>query len=166
MVQIRLAHRDDAATLMRVHREAVFAKAAPFYDEAILESWSPGATPERVRRVEQEIVDPHYITLVAEHEGEVLGFATAIPSRNELRALYVKPNTVGCVGQRLLNYIEVLAFDAGAAYLEFDASLNAEAFYRANGYIEIGRADHVSDSGDASAAIQLRKIRPDRRGSA
>lgn len=85
----------------------------------------------------------------------------AIPSRNELRALYAKPNTAGCVGRILLNYIESRALDAGAEYLELDASLNAEAFYKANGYIEIGRTDHISDSGDASAAIQLRKIRPE-----
>lgn len=33
MLEVRLARRDDAATLMRAHREAVFAKAAAYYDQ-------------------------------------------------------------------------------------------------------------------------------------
>jgi hypothetical protein len=46
--------------------------------------------------------------------------------------------------------------------MQFDASLNAEAFYKSNGNIDIGRADHVSSTGEASASVQLRKLRPAR----
>ncbi len=160
MLKIRLATPSDAAALMRVHREAVFAKAAGHYDPARLESWSPGATPDRVARVEREIADPDFIVLVAEVEAEVVGFAMATPPQNKLQALYVKPNAEGRVGRALLAEIEKRAFSAGASLLAFDASLNAEAFYKANGYTETGRADYVSPSGEASPAVQMQKERP------
>ncbi|MEQ9448772.1 MAG: GNAT family N-acetyltransferase [Rhodospirillaceae bacterium] len=158
-ILIRRAIQADARFLMLVHRDAVFSKAAGYYDEATLESWSPGATPERVARMERTICDPKKIVLVAEHQGQILGFAVAIPDENEIGALYVKPNNIGNVGRALLFEIEKLVFAAGALFIEFDASLNAESFYKANGYMEVGRADHVSGRGDVSAAVQMKKIR-------
>jgi len=159
MLKIRPAISTDASALLRVHREAVFSKAAGHYDQARLEAWSPGATPERVARVESEIANPDFIVLVAEANDEIIGFAMAHPAENKLGAMYVRPNLIGNVGRALLLEMEKQAFNAGAQFLEFDASLNAEAFYKANGYEEIGRADHVSANGDVSAAVQLRKKR-------
>jgi N-acetylglutamate synthase-like GNAT family acetyltransferase len=160
MLKIRPANLSDAAALLIVHRGAVFSKAAGHYDQVRLEAWAPGPTLERIARIEQEIIDPNYIFLVAEVEGEIVGYASAIPSNNELRSLHVKTNSIGNVGRALLAEIEKQAFAAGAKHLEFDASINAEAFYKANGYTEKGRADHVSANGDVSAAVQMRKCGP------
>jgi len=160
MLEIRPAIKDDARTLMLVHREAVFAKAPDFYDKARLEVWSPGATPERVAQIERDITDPNHIVLVAETDNQIIGFANASPSKNKLFQLYVKPNSIGNVGCTLLAEIEKQVFKAGAEYLEFDSSLNAEAFYKANGYWEVGRSDYVSNNGDRSAAVQMKKLMP------
>jgi len=110
MLTIRPAVRRDAAAMMQVHREAVFAKAAGHYPRVVLEAWSPGATPNRVAWVEQEVADPDFIVLVAETAREVIGFGMAVPSQGELRAVYVKPNPVGGVGRALLAEIERQAF--------------------------------------------------------
>jgi hypothetical protein len=160
MLKIRRANHNDATSLLEVHRVAVFSKAAGYYDEARLEAWAPGPIPERIARIEQEITSIDFIFLVAEIENKIVGYASAIPSKNELRSLHVKTNSIGNVGRTLLAEIEKQAFNAGAEFLEFDASLNAEAFYKANGYTEIGLADHVSGNGDISAAVQMRKLRP------
>jgi putative acetyltransferase len=157
MLKIRPAQKNDTEALLQLHRDAVFSKAADYYDRARLESWSPGATPERIASLERQIADPKFITLVAEIEAEPVGFAMAIPSKNELRALYVKPNPLGNIGRILLVEIEKQAFEAGAQFFQFDASLNAEAFYKANGYKETGRANHISGNGETSAAVQLKK---------
>jgi GNAT superfamily N-acetyltransferase len=160
MLTIRPAQSGDAVAMLEAHREAVFSKAAGHYSHARLEAWSPGATSERIHSVENEIADPAFIVLVAEFESKILGFATAIPARSELRALYVRPNSVGHVGRALLREIETRAFRAGAPWLQFDASMNAEAFYKANGYVEIGRAEHVASDGGRSAGVRLKKLRP------
>jgi GNAT superfamily N-acetyltransferase len=159
MLTIRPAQKGDGVAMLEAHREAVFSKAAGHYSHARLEAWSPGATPERIQSVENEIADPAFIVLVAEFESDILGFAMAIPALSQLRALYVKPNAVGHVGRALLGEIEAQAFGAGSPYLQFNASLNAEAFYTANGYVKIGQAEHLASDGGRSPGVQLKKLR-------
>jgi GNAT superfamily N-acetyltransferase len=158
MLTIRQATRRDAAALMQVHREAVFAKARDYYPRAALESWAPGTTADRVAQVEREIGDPRFIVLVAEAAGEIIGFAMAVPSKGELRAVYAKPNLVGLVGRALLAEIEKRAF-ATTEVLWCDASLNAEGFYKANGYREECRTSHVFASGAAIGCLRMTKLR-------
>jgi L-amino acid N-acyltransferase YncA len=159
MLTIRPAHRGDAAAIMRVHREAIFAKAAGHYAEQTLAAWGREVTAERVARMQDEIANPEFRVLVAEAGGEVIGFAVAVPARNQLRALYVKPNAVGRVGSALLRELETLAFQT-AEFLSCDASLNAAEFYRAHGYTEQGVAEHVLSSGAVIPCIRMKKRRP------
>jgi GNAT superfamily N-acetyltransferase len=159
MLTIRRAVLRDAKAMMEVHREAVFAKAAGHYSRAILEAWAPGATTDRVVQVGHEIADPAFIVLVAEAAGDLIGFAMAIPTNGELRAVYVKPNRVGGVGRALLAEIEGRAF-ALADQLACDASLNAEEFYKANGYQAEAPIRHVLRRGTAIPCIRMSKRRP------
>jgi GNAT superfamily N-acetyltransferase len=161
MLKIRRAVRDDATPMMLVRREAILAKATAHYDPVILNDWA-GAydTMDRVAHIGKKISDPDCIVVVAEAAGKIIGFAMAAPSKNELQALYTQPNPIGHVGQALLAAVEDLAFEA-AEFLTCDASLNAEGFYKANGYREERRKDHVSSSGAVvSTVVQMRKQRP------
>jgi hypothetical protein len=161
MLKIRRAVRDDATRIMQVRREAILAKAATHYDRAILNDWADAMdASDRVARIGKRISDPNWIVLVAEADGEIIGFAMANASKNELEALYTRPNPIGHVGRTLLAAVERLAFET-AEFLTCEASLNAERFYKANGYIEGRRKDHVSSSGDViSVVVQMRKARP------
>ncbi|WP_291572813.1 GNAT family N-acetyltransferase [Bradyrhizobium sp.] len=146
--------------MMLVRREAILAKAAAHYDPATLNDWAGTDITDRVTRIRKKISDPNCIVMVAEVGEEIIGFAMAVPSRNELQALYTRPNPVGHVGRALLAAVEGLAFEA-AEFLNCDASLNAESFYRANGYREECRKDHVSSNGGiVSTVVQMRKQRP------
>jgi hypothetical protein len=161
MLKIRRAVRDDATRIMLVRREAILTKAAAHYDQVILNDWA-GTTDiaDRVSRIRKKISDPDCIVMVAEAGDEIIGFAVAVPSKKELQALYTRPNPIGHVGQALLAAVEGLAFEA-AEFLTCDASLNAESFYKANGYREERRKDHVSsDWGIVSIVVQMRKQRP------
>ena len=82
-----------------------------------------------------------------------------IRSKNGLLAVYVKPNSIGNVGRALLAEVEKRAF-AVAEFLICDASLNAEGFYKTNGYTEEFRTDHVMGLGATIACIRMKKIRP------
>jgi len=145
--------------MMRLHREAVLSRAGTYYSQTQLEEWAPGATSNRVARVEQEISNPEFIVIVAELQTELIGYAIAIPAKEELRALYVKPNPVGRVGQKLLKELEKLAFKT-ATQLTCDASLNAVKFYQRNGYVDEGPTDHILRSGATAPCRRMKKLRP------
>jgi hypothetical protein len=156
-LEIRAAVRSDVAEIMRVRRGAILAKAASHYDPVIVNDWADAADAGRIAK---RISDPDYRALVAEADGDIIGFAMAAISKQELQALYVKPNPIGNIGTALLAAIEDLAFQA-VPFLVCDASLNAESFYKAHGYIEECRKDRVSSSGAMiSRVVVMRKHRP------
>lgn len=158
MLKLRPAAAADAAQIIRVRREAILAKAASHYDECRLTDWVADAA-DHIARIRREIADPAVIVLVAEAGGEIVGFAVAAPSENTLRALYAQPNDIGGVGHKLLASIEAIAFES-TPFLTCEASLNAENFYRANGYREECRKNHVSPNGITSPVVQMRKPHP------
>jgi putative acetyltransferase len=157
MVKIRPATPADATAMLLVHREAVLSKAAAHYAPATLDAWAAGATPDRIARIEQRIADPASVVLVAEAADEIVGYAIAVPSENELRAVYVKPNPTRHVGRALLAEVEKRAFDRGAESLACSASLNAEAFYKVNGYTEESRGQHRMRTGELMDCVFMRK---------
>lgn len=69
-----------------------------------------GVTPDRVARSERQIADPGFLVLVAEAGDELIGYGIAVPSHEQLRALYVKPNAIGRTGVTLLAGVETLTF--------------------------------------------------------
>jgi GNAT superfamily N-acetyltransferase len=156
-LEIRTALRSDVADIMGVRREAILSKAASAYDPVTLNDWADAGDADRTAK---RISDPDYRALVAGADGGIIGFAIAAISKRELQALYVRPNQIGRVGTALLAAIEDLAFQA-IPFLVCDASLNAESFYKAHGYIEECRKDQVSSSGGMiSRVVQMRKHRP------
>jgi len=69
-----------------------------------------------------------------------LGFGLLFPKTEELRALYVHPNSGRRgIGRRMLQELESRAAVLGISRLGLNSSLNAEAFYRANGYRTLSR---------------------------
>lgn len=156
MLKIRAAVRDDLTGLLQVRRQAILAGAASHYDPVIVNDWADAVDAGRMAK---RITDPDYRTFVAEAGGEIIGFAMAALSRGELLALYARPNTIGNVGRDLLATIEHLVFQI-APLLVCEASLNAEAFYKANGYTSEGQKDFVSSFGVLSRVVQMKKHRP------
>lgn len=157
--KIRAAVRSDATAILRVRQEAVLTKAASHYAPEILNDWAHAVDAGRIAG---QISDPDYRVLVAEAGGEIIGFAMVVLSTHELKGLYTRPNPIGGVGRALLLEIENLAFHA-VPHLMCEASLNAEDFYRANGYAEESRVDRVSRRGIISRVVWMKKVRPDPR---
>jgi hypothetical protein len=161
VLEIRRAVPSEATAIVLVRRKAILSKAKTHYDRVILDDWADAmGASERVARIERKILDPGFVVLVAEAGDEIIGFAMADLSKNELQALYTKANRIGKVGQVLLAALEQLAFET-VPFLRCDASLNAESFYKANGYTEECRKDHVSRPGGVvSSVVQMKKHRP------
>jgi Acetyltransferase (GNAT) family len=156
--EIRAARLDDVDDIVRARREAILAKAAGHYDAVTLNDWADAGDASRTAK---RISDPDYRALVAKADGEIIGFAMAAMSKHELQALYVKPNPIGKIGTALLAAIEELAFRT-IPFLVCDASLNAESFYKAHGYIVECRKEQLSSSGEiVSRVVHMRKQRPE-----
>jgi len=158
MLTIRPARPADAVAILEVHRVAILARCASHYPQTALDAWAIGPTPERIASQEQRIADPAIITLVAESDGEIIGFAIAAPAAQELRSLYVKPNPIGRVGSALLAELERRAFQT-CDHLTCDASLNAVPFYTAHGYTEESRVEHTLSSGARIPCVRMSKSR-------
>jgi GNAT superfamily N-acetyltransferase len=160
-ISIRTAHPEDVPTILDVHCAAVHGTASAFYDQDILNDWSPAPVPpERIHDLTARIKSGEEIMLVAESPtGKIVGFGSIFPSQAELRAVYVHPN---CgkqgLGGRLLKEVENLARESGLLELSMDASINAEKFYLSHGYQIVQRGEHVLRSGRRMACIKMKKI--------
>ena len=148
---------EDARAFLEVHHRAVRELATDSYPSDVIEAWAPlPITDEHVRFVcsnaEQEF------RLVAELNGEIVGIGCLLLQNNELRACYVLPAASRRgVGSAILPEIERSAYDRGSTTLRTDSSLNAELFYRSNGYEVHGRDEHVLSNGVRMACIRMRK---------
>jgi putative acetyltransferase len=148
---------DDARAFLEVHHRAVRELAADSYPSDVIEAWAPlPITEEHVQFVcanaDQEF------RLVAELDGEIIGIGCLMPQINELRACYVVPWVVRTgIGSAILREIEHVAYDRGSTTLWADSSLNAEPFYRSNGYEVRVRDEHVLSNGVRMACVRMRK---------
>ena len=154
--KIRTAVRGDVTAIVQVRREAILARAGSHYDPVILKDWADAGNAGRMTK---RIADPDYRTLVTEAGAEIIGFAMASLSKGELLALYAKPNRIGHIGRDLLAAIEELVFQI-VPLLVCEASLNAEGFYKANGYTAEGARDFVTSTGLISRVVRMKKPRP------
>ena len=155
---LRPAVASDAEIIARVRHSAVNGIAVAAYPRELVDAWAGALDERRYRRFREVIAGGQELMHVAEHRSTILGFGSVIPTRNELRAIYVDASWVRCgVGAAILKQLESVALKARCPYLELESSLNAKDFYLAHGYVELAHATHgVGDAYDM-ACILMRK---------
>jgi putative acetyltransferase len=138
-LSLREADAGDRHGLWRLHTRSISSLCRGAYSAREVNTWVELLRPEAYLPVE-----PPRTVLVAEWGNTLVGFGQLDPVQGELEALYVSPETVGHgVGSTLLSALEALAWGAHARALSLDASLNAESFYRARGYVPLHAARRV-----------------------
>jgi putative acetyltransferase len=148
---------EDARAFLEVHHLAVRGLTAAEYPPEVIEAWAPWPITEEHVDFVRSNAEGEY-RLVAENGGRIVGIGCLVVRKNELRACYVLPSaTRNGVGTAILRALERAARHQGATVLEADASLNAEPFYRTNGYEVCGRGEHVLNSGVRMACVRMRK---------
>jgi len=150
---------EDALSIMNARRAAVGGVATGFYSREIIEEWEGpiNIPPERVEGFARAIAVGEEVVVVAvDRSGLILGFGSIVPSNSELRAVYVEHVRKG-IGRAILRRLEDLAREAGLKELRMDASINAEAFYRANGFSSEAFGEHPMPSGRRMACVRMRK---------
>ena len=100
------------------------------------------------------------VRIVAERDGRIAGFGALVVAERELRACYVHPEAGRRgVGRALVAELESRARAAGLKALELDASLNAEAFYRALGYRTLRHGIHLLHRAGRDIPMPCAKMR-------
>ena len=162
MIKVRSATISDIGDVIRVHHDAVHGTGpSSFYTQNILQSWSPGPTDEqRLHQLRLALEDKDKFHLVAEltENCTIVGFGTIVPSKGELRALYIDPSFAHRgIGSLILQNIEELALLHGAQELTLDSSLNAEKFYSRHGYSVRERGTHRLNTGVIMDCVKMTK---------
>jgi putative acetyltransferase len=158
LLRVELARPEDAESILHVHFAAVHQTAASFYTEEIACVWSPPVNAERVEPMRRVLEQQDELVAVAHLDGEIVGFGSIVPAALELRAVYVHPawGRRG-VGTSLLQALEQIALERGMTYLQMEASLNAESFYRRNGFDVIARGTHRLSTGQEMPCVKMQK---------
>jgi ribosomal protein S18 acetylase RimI-like enzyme len=157
-IVIRPARLSDALAIAALHHVAVHGLAAAHYPREVLTQWSPPVTLSRAERLYRETQDDGGLTMVAERDGNIVGFGVAIPGAGEISACYVAPDaTRQGVGRLLLRAMEAAIAAEGVHELRVRASLNAKNFYSAFGYHVSGRGEHRFEDGTPMVVAFMRK---------
>lgn len=156
---IRDAIEPDAEGIISAHQNAVHVTAKDFYEQEILDEWSPMLSGRVFQMQEKLKNNPEKsIILVVESEGKIAGFGEIVPAQEELRAIYIDPQfaRIG-FGRALLQELESRAKKQGLAKLILHASLNAKNFYVQNGFKIDGEGSHKLSSGRLMPCIFMSK---------
>ncbi len=170
MAQVRTAVPDDAAALAAVHVRSWQAAYRGVLSDTFLDSLTPETRLDwwrgRLARV-----PPRWDVLVAEEEGEVVGFASTgttddadrrDPTWGELYALYVEPGRWGRgVGQNLLEASETRLRKAGftdALLWVVAENERARRFYEAGGWEEDGTSKIMFIGTEGVRVVRYTKV--------
>ena len=151
-VVIRLFEPGDAAAAAQVFYAAVHEGAATAYSVEERAAWAP-AVPDTQAWGERLGAAT---SVVAECDGEMLGFMTLEPD-GMIDLAFVAPSAMGAgVGWRLYGAIERAARDAEMARLSTDASLVARPFFERQGFA-LKRRQRVMRQGVALSNYRMEK---------
>jgi putative acetyltransferase len=157
---LRLGLPEDALAILEVYRSAVHGLPEKFYSREVIGEWAPiKIRPEHVKRRAQEIASGETIVVMAEgQDGSVAGFGALEPGGALLRDVYVRPDRGHAgVGRTILKRLEDVARDMGLEMLNLTASVNAEAFFAANGFVVDSRGGIFLDSGVTMDCVLMHK---------
>ena len=157
--QVRRAQLTDVDAMASAHLDAIQSIGPRYYDADVVSAWGAGLSGQMyVRAMTRGEV--FFVAVRAGGDGrEVLGFSShRIDGREHGTSVYVRGSAARRgVGAALIQAAEASARDAGATQIEIDASLAAVDFYRASGFEETGRGEHLLPSGRAMACVFMRK---------
>lgn len=153
---VRLLRDDELPAYLAIVNAAISGLTGGVYSAETLRSWQvpiTGAALDELRRN-----DDHEIRFLAEMDGDAVGIGALVVEGAELRACYVLPAAARRgVGSAIINAIEQRARAQGLDRLTVVASLNAEPFYAARGYMVRERGALQLTDGQSMAAVRMSK---------
>ena len=158
--QTRRAGRLDAPAMANAHLDSIRTLGPAFYSSEVVETWASAVSPDMYVRA----MDGGEVFFVATGEvaGQpaVLGFSShRIDDTQDGVSVYVRGAAARRgIGTALLRLAESDAAAHGASSIQIQASLAGVAFYRSNGFEEIGRGEAELTTGRTMPCVFMRKL--------
>lgn len=147
--QIRLSKPEDSEKIIELQTSSL-RELSPSYDSNQIESLVRSQASARFAQNEMGVV--------AEHENEIVGFASCLVQSSYISGVYVHPNLMRQgIGTRLLKAVEHIAIDKGNEAIHVFSSLVTVKFYQANGYQSIRKSGFYSESTTWIPCLILKK---------
>lgn len=154
MIELRPALPLDIDALWALRTVAVRISCATHYSAEQIAVWSASPVPAAYAGM---IAAGGGV--VAMHGDAIAGYAVLDIDKQEVDAVFVDPGRGGLgIGKRLLAALEGLARERGMGSLTLSASLNAESFYRAAGFVALREDLYVHPSGIKLACVVMAKV--------
>lgn len=131
-IRIRPATAGDGDCLVAIQKLAIDAQSRSHYSSrqvaALLQyKDAPRDASERI-----------FVATTADRTDRAVGFVALSPTCNAVHGIFIDPQYFRQgIGSRLLEYAAIEALQANCWQLQVFAALNAEGFYRANGFVKI-----------------------------
>lgn len=140
MVAIRRGDSGDVPGLLRIYTQSFREQGRGVYSEEQLAQLAPTG---RAKEFASQVIDrPDRVVLVAEEDGELVGWGGVRLDDGSLLGVYVAPGAMNHgIGRAVLEAVERTAYHEGLRTLSVFAALNAVGFYEACGYIRVGKRD-------------------------
>lgn len=156
-VRFRESGVADAKALWSTKHAAIGDIGAGEYTEAELRAWKPDdeAVPDFRRAIESDTFD----IVIAETDGETVGYAVLNRSEERIDAVFVHPDHAReGIATSLVRQLETRARMYGIAGLTIVSSLNARSFYESLGYRDTGREARTIDGVEIEFAIMHKEL--------
>src|SRR4051794_2297601 len=154
-INVRPGVPGDAEAIWRVHVASIRQVCSSHYTPEQIEAW---AGPKRPENYVRAMSNGEWFW-VAVDNGEVVGFVSF--HGDTVYGLYVAPGKLRQgIGAALLRAAEAGASEAGVESLKLGSTLNAEAFYRAQGYVSAGRTSRSMNGVDVPSVRMSKSLRP------
>ncbi|WP_332861497.1 GNAT family N-acetyltransferase [Janthinobacterium svalbardensis] len=152
-ITLRPALPDDIDALWALRTVAVRVSCATHYAPEQIAVWTASPVP------------PAYAAMLAAGggivamQGDIIaGYAMLDADKQEVDAVFVDPERAGLgIGKCLLAALEQQARQRGIVRLQLSASLNAEPFYRAAGFVALRAEAYAHPSGISLASVAMEK---------
>ena len=162
---VRVARLEDAPAIAKIHVATWRVAYAGIVPEDFLASLSE---EERIKSWQEQLADGRTVVLVAEKEGEVVGWAAGGASRDddargeaEVYAIYILPeHWGGGVGRELMARMEeALGHGQDITLWVLQDNQRAIGFYEKVGYRPDGAKKEIPLGGSSLLEVRLRKIK-------
>jgi GNAT superfamily N-acetyltransferase len=153
-MEIRRATTRDIDALWAVRTAAIEGISNKYYTNTEIATWAKTYKPNDFERVIQK-----FFWYVAEVEGVIVGSGFLDKETGQIGGIFVDPKFQRKnIGLQILNRLETVAKEQDINLLHLDATLNAEIFYAAAGYVPIAKSKYHHISGLDFDCIKMEKF--------
>ena len=156
----RQAIPSDVDGIAEAHRDSIRSIGAGFYPPNVVDDWEEGLTGDVYLKAMEGGEVFFIATGTIDGRNVVLGFASdyCIEGPKHGTSVYVRGIAARQgIGSTLFGLAEAHAKVSGASCIQVEASFAGVEFYKANGFIELGRGETRLMSGRSIACVFMRK---------